>query len=322
MYHGDDSRPQDQAADAAMTDLYQQLDDHDLPADTPFNTAAGHRDLTDRIQAEFSRGPQVAEHLAEHHAGHYDVGTERISFLTWLDAHTEGHLAARREAGQIAEADREEVERAREQAVKILQDARDQARRIVSKARDDAEQIVTDARHRQTHQAGSGPVFGVLYIYSASPALCPHIEWAVNGIVGAPVNFPWLGQPASPGSLCAKLTWQGRPGTAAAIASALAGWHRLRFEVTEDSSPGCDSVRYCYTPDLGIFTAVTAANGDLVVPESRLRAAVRMASRTGIASLEGELDRLLGTAWDNELEPFRRDAETAQVPFPGADVAG
>ena len=44
------------------------------------------------------------------------------------------------------------------------------------------------------------------------------------------------------------------------IASELAGWNRLRFEVTEDSSPGCDGVRHCYTPDLGIFTAVTVAN--------------------------------------------------------------
>ena len=59
MYHGDSS-PQDQAADAAMKALYQQLDDHDLDADTPFNTAAGHRDLTDRIQVELSRVPQSA----------------------------------------------------------------------------------------------------------------------------------------------------------------------------------------------------------------------------------------------------------------------
>ena len=54
MYHGDSS-PQDQAADAAMTALYQQLDDHDLPADASFNAAAGHRELTHRIQTELSR---------------------------------------------------------------------------------------------------------------------------------------------------------------------------------------------------------------------------------------------------------------------------
>jgi hypothetical protein len=151
---------------------------------------------------------------------------------------------------------------------------------------------------------------GVLYVHSAPPALCSHVEWAVGRIVGAPVSMPWVGQPAAPGSLRAELAWQARPGTAGAIASELAGWNRLRFEVTEDSSPGCDGVRHCYTPDLGTFTAVTAANGDVMVPEDRLRAAM---ARGGQASLADELARLLGTAWDNELEPFRRAADGAPV---------
>ena len=154
---------------------------------------------------------------------------------------------------------------------------------------------------------------GVLYVHSAPPALCSHIEWAVARIAGAPVSMPWVGQPASPGSLRAELTWHARPGTAGAIASDLAGWNRLRFEVTEDSSPGCDSVRYCYTPDLGTFTAATAANGDIMVPENRLRATMTLALQAGLATLEHEPARLLGTAWDNELEPFRRAADGAPV---------
>ena len=152
---------------------------------------------------------------------------------------------------------------------------------------------------------------GVLYVHSAPPALCPHIEWAVAGIVGAPVGMPWVGQPAAPGALRAELTWHARPGTAGAIASALAGWNRLRFEVTEDASPGCDGVRHCYTPDLGLFSAVTGANGDIMVPEDRLRSVMTLAARG--SSVEDELARLLGTAWDNELEPFRRAADGAPV---------
>ena len=155
---------------------------------------------------------------------------------------------------------------------------------------------------------------GVLYVHSAPPALCPHIEWAVAGIVGAPVGLPWSGQSAAPGALRAELTWQAHPGTAGAIASALAGWNRLRFEVTEDSSPGCDGVRHCYTPDLGLFTAVTGANGDIMISENRLRSIMLLTERGGAtASLEDELGKLLGTAWDNELEPFRRAADGAPV---------
>ncbi len=155
-------------------------------------------------------------------------------------------------------------------------------------------------------------VYGVLQVHSAPPALCSHIEWAVAGTVGATVSMPWVSQPAAPGSVRAEVTWQGRPGTAGAITSALAGWNRLRFEVTEEASPGCDGVRYSYTPNLGIFSAVTSANGDVLVPENRLRAALTIAA-TGTAVLDTELERLLGTAWDNELEPFRRAGDGAPV---------
>jgi Protein of unknown function (DUF3145) len=163
-------------------------------------------------------------------------------------------------------------------------------------------------------------VHGVLQVHSAPPALCPHIEWAVAGVLGVPVDLSWVGQAAAPGSVRAELSWQGRPGIAAAVASALAGWNRLRFEVTEEASPGCDAVRYSYTPELGMFSAVTGANGDIMVPENRLLAAMTVAAgaRSGVgpargATLEDELDRLLGRPWDAELEPFRCAAEGAPV---------
>ncbi|HEY0938229.1 MAG TPA: DUF3145 family protein, partial [Trebonia sp.] len=91
-------------------------------------------------------------------------------------------------------------------------------------------------------------VYGVLQVHSAPPALCPHIEWAVAGTVGTAVSMPWVSQPAAPGFLRAELTWKGHPGTGGAITSALSGWNRVRFEVTEEASPGCDAMRYCYTP--------------------------------------------------------------------------
>jgi hypothetical protein len=155
-------------------------------------------------------------------------------------------------------------------------------------------------------------VQGVLHVHSAPPALCPHIEWAVAGIVGMPVTLGWSGQPAAPGSLRAELDWKARPGTAGAITSALSGWNRLRFEVTEEASPGCDGIRYCYTPDLGTFSAVTGANGDVMVGEDRLRAVMQLCAAAN-SPLEAELSRLLGTAWDNDLEPFRRAADGAPV---------
>jgi uncharacterized protein DUF3145 len=173
-------------------------------------------------------------------------------------------------------------------------------------------------------------VRGVLQVHSAPPALCPHIEWAVAGVLGIPVDLSWVSQPAAPGMLRAELEWQGRPGMAAAVTSALAGWHRLRFEATEEASPGCDAMRYSCTPGLGLFSATTMANGDVVVPESRLRAAMTVAAAARSAApgprgslavtgedpvtvLEDELGKLLGQPWDEELEPFRCAADGAPV---------
>ena len=160
-------------------------------------------------------------------------------------------------------------------------------------------------------------VRGVLSVHTAPSALCPHIEWAVAGSIGVPVDLPWESQPASPGSLRTELSWTARAGTAGAITSALAGWNRLRFEVTEEASPGCDAVRYTYTPDLGTFSCATSANGDVMIPEGRLRAAMTLAACPApgrpASSLETELGRLMGEAWDAELEPFRCAAEGAPV---------
>ncbi len=33
---------------------------------------------------------------------------------------------------------------------------------------------------------------GVLYIHSAPRALCPHVEWAVAGVLGVRVSLDWI----------------------------------------------------------------------------------------------------------------------------------
>jgi hypothetical protein len=189
-------------------------------------------------------------------------------------------------------------------------------------------------------------VRGVLHVHCAPPALCPHIEWAAAGVLGVPVSMPWVDQPASPGTVRAELQWSASAGAAGAIASALASWNLVRFEVTEEASPGCDAVRYSHTPALGTFSAAIAANGDIMIPENRLRAAMALAASAKSAgdradgtlggardprdlrdlrelhglrhpalggSLEAELSLLLGEPWDAELEPFRHAGDGAPV---------
>lgn len=153
---------------------------------------------------------------------------------------------------------------------------------------------------------------GVLYIHSAPSALCPHIEWAVSGVLGVPIDLSWTPQPAAAGAYRAELSWVGEPGSAAAMTSALRGWDHLRFEATEDSSGSAEGSRYSYTPALGVFHAVTGQHGDLMIPEDRLKAAVVKAA-LGDTTLVHEIDKLLGKPWDDELEAFRHAGDGAPV---------
>jgi hypothetical protein len=154
---------------------------------------------------------------------------------------------------------------------------------------------------------------GVVYIHAAPPALCPHVEWAISGVLGVRVALDWTPQPASPGTMRAELSWQATAGTSAGLASALRDWAHLRFEVTEEPSGSAEGERYSSTPALGLFHATTGVHGDILIREDRLRAAVARAAADPATSLNRELDLLLGTAWDAELEPFRYAGDGAPV---------
>jgi hypothetical protein len=153
---------------------------------------------------------------------------------------------------------------------------------------------------------------GVLYVHTSPSALCPHIEWAVGGVLGVPTDLSWTPQPARAGAYRSELSWTGEVGTGARIASALRGWEQLLFEVTEDPTVASEGARFSFTPELGVYHAVTGLHGDIMIPEDRLKASVVKAA-IGETTLELEIDRLLGRAWDAVLEPFRHAGDGAPV---------
>ena len=164
-------------------------------------------------------------------------------------------------------------------------------------------------RTRSEHSTGTR---GVLFIHAAPSALCPHVEWAVAGVLGVPVDLSWTPQPAKGGCYRAEFSWTGETGTGARLASQLRGWAQLLFEVTEDPTPTSEGARFSFTPELGIFHAVTGVHGDVMIPEDRLKAAVGKAA-LGDLPLRVHIDKLLGRDWDEALEPFRHAGEGAPV---------
>ena len=150
---------------------------------------------------------------------------------------------------------------------------------------------------------------GVVYVHASPAAVCPHVEWALSSTLQARANLKWTPQPAMPGQLRAVTNWIGPVGTGAQLANALRSWSVLRFEVTEDPSAGVDGHRWCHTPQLGLWSGAMSANGDVMVGEMRLRALMA----AGADTLAAELDSVLGTAWDEALEPYRDGGDTAEV---------
>jgi hypothetical protein len=140
----------------------------------------------------------------------------------------------------------------------------------------------------------------VIYVHSSPAAVCPHVEWALSGVLETEVTLQWSPQAAAEGQLRAECTWFGPAGLSGTLANALRAWPMLRFEITEEPSEGVDGQRFCHAPGLGLWCGRTSANGDIMIGEDHLRSVM-----AGRGQIRGRLHQLLGTAWDEDLEPYR-----------------
>lgn len=150
---------------------------------------------------------------------------------------------------------------------------------------------------------------GAVLIHACPPALCAHVEWAIGGVLGRQGSLTWSVQPVDAGMLRAECSWTGQRGTAAAIAGELRGWTMLRYEITEDPSPGCDGERLAYVPGRGLYRGIVAANGDYLLGEQQLRHLMAMAGSK--ESLVHDIEQALGAAWDADLEVYRHAGDGA-----------
>ena len=144
---------------------------------------------------------------------------------------------------------------------------------------------------------------GIVQIHSASAALRPHVEWAVEAAFGMPIPLRWQPQPSAAGQFKCEFPWRGVPGIVDKLGSALISCRQIRFEIIEDAPADGLGRRVCFTPSLGVFNGVTNELGDLIVDENRLRTI--MGINSSALPLAERLEELLGRPWDDELEVFR-----------------
>ncbi|HMR49250.1 MAG TPA: DUF3145 domain-containing protein [Arachnia sp.] len=153
---------------------------------------------------------------------------------------------------------------------------------------------------------------GMIFVHSTPAALCPHIEWALGSVLSAKTRLDWTDQRAERGRKRAEFSWVSTQGTGAALASALVAFEQLRFEVVEEASPGSDGQRFCFTPQLGPFTATIGVHGDVLLREDAVKRAIADEALGG-DTIYKAMERMLGMPWDEELEPFRYAGEDAPV---------
>ncbi len=155
-------------------------------------------------------------------------------------------------------------------------------------------------------------VRGEMKIYSCPKSICIHVDWALSDIFQSRIELDWKPQQIATGAFSSNLSWHGPIGLGSRIVSVLSKWPKLRLEVFQDSNGKVSGERYAVAPNLGIFRADINSLGETIITETRLRSALER-TRIENESFEVELAFLLGTPWDDDLEPFRRSHQGSIV---------
>jgi len=149
---------------------------------------------------------------------------------------------------------------------------------------------------------------GTLQIHAAPSHLLRQVQWSISRALRYELPLTWAKQTALPNRHCAMTNWAGTEDLGPALASLLAGWKQLHFEITMESSEGVPQCAWFFTPSLGLRHRQLDAFGNIVVNENELSLALASARPYALAA---EIENLLARPWEVELEPLRLDTASA-----------
>lgn len=164
------------------------------------------------------------------------------------------------------------------------------------------------------HSVGIEPkdAKGCLNIYSCPRSFCTHVNWALSDIFKLNIELDWQQQTLISNSFCAEFNWIGPVGLSSRITSNLARWGQIRLDCLQEPSKYQLGERFSLAPRLGIFRTEMNYLGESVVTENKLKAAFER-SKLENEDFGVELAFLLGTPWDEDLEPFRINQKNDSV---------
>lgn len=144
-------------------------------------------------------------------------------------------------------------------------------------------------------------VNGTLIIYSAPSALRTHIEWAIQGVLGAGLEINWRPQINYVGTYRCEISWRDLAGNGAKLSSALASWYYLRFEIFEVNADSGELFRFI--PELGIKRNQTDGVGNILLTDTQINQVLTSSFEED--ELRGAINKILGKPWEDVLEPLR-----------------
>ena len=153
---------------------------------------------------------------------------------------------------------------------------------------------------------------GLILIHDAPPFLLKQIGWSVSHTLGVEANLVWNPQPLVEQNFRSEFIWQGTGETGAELASTLAGWKCVSFEVTQNACADISGSRWLHTPTLGIKHRTLDCVGNYLVGEDEIRSALQRAGSNSL-ELHREMQNLLAAPWEEALEPLRLAAADSSV---------
>ena len=145
---------------------------------------------------------------------------------------------------------------------------------------------------------------GFIVLHAVPFSISKQVTWTISRALNADLRPNWAPQPTLTGHVQATFDWNADSSIGARLASELAGWQRIWFEVSQEPTDGVDASVWFHTPRLGLTHRNTDACGNLLVGENQLRLAMATNGRNA-KDLKANLDLLLAAEWTEELEPLR-----------------
>jgi Protein of unknown function (DUF3145) len=153
---------------------------------------------------------------------------------------------------------------------------------------------------------------GVVTIHSAPSHLQRQIAWSVSRTLRYEVMPIWAKQPALAASVATRFEWLGDESTGAHLASLLAGWQHLIFEVEAADSAGAPQSVWLFAPGLGVRHRALDSSGNYTITDFELKAALE-SSGGDPKLLTREMQNLLAEPWEAVIEPLRPVTEALEL---------